>query len=368
MFLTAYNLPHYLMFKGLASADSIVDGDFMLAEAGRRNRNFKIFRRKQGGLFVKQIKTADAQAMTTIQREAAFYRTIHSDTKYAALSRMLPRFYDYERSRYALTLSLTENAESLSEHQLRQAQMPETTARMIGNALGIAHAHGPLMAADPAMHGLFPYQIPWPMTLEQTGYTFLNGFGTLGPQLVRSIQQMPTLQPMLSALRQYWQYDSLTHGDMKWDNCLISNPVGESAPRLTIVDWELADIGDGAWDVATIFKEYLVAAILSFNARQNAAAQSLPAPPDQSIAVAQPSIRAFWKGYVHGRGLHGAQVGACLDRAVRYTAPRMIIAVLEYLGASPQFSPLGDTMLETARSILESPQAAAAQMIGVPTT
>jgi len=368
VFLTAYNLPHYLMTKGLAGADTIVDGDFMLAEAGRRNRNFKIFRRKQGGLFVKQIKTADAQAITTIQREAAFYRTVHSDAKYAALSRMMPGFFDYEGSRHALTLSLTENAESLSEHQMRQGEMPENTARLMGNALGIAHAHGAMVAADPAMRSLFPYQLPWPMMMEQTGIAFLNGFGTTGPQIVRAMQQMPTLQTMLSGLRQFWQYDSLIHGDMKWDNCLISQPAGAMEPQLTIVDWELADIGDGAWDVATIFKEYLVAAILSFNARQNAAAQNLPAPPDQSIARSQPSIRAFWKAYMQGRGLSGAQAAACLDRAVRYTAARMIIAVLEYLGASSQFSPLGDTMLETARGILESPQAAAAQMIGVPAT
>ena len=66
MFLTAYNLPHYLMSKGLISAQSVVDGDFVLAEAGRRNRNFKVMRRQQPGLFVKQIKSMEAQAITTI--------------------------------------------------------------------------------------------------------------------------------------------------------------------------------------------------------------------------------------------------------------------------------------------------------------
>jgi len=350
VFLTAYNLPHYLISKGLISTQSVVDGDFVLAEAGRRNRNFKVLRRKEPGLFVKQIKSTEAQAISTIEREAAFYRAVHSDPRYAALAAMIPKFVDYEPSRRALALSLTENAESVSEHHMRHAQIPENTARLIGNALGIAHSHGPSMLADPATRSLFPYQAPWPMTLEQMGYSFLDNFAPIGPQLSAAIRQLPKLQPMLTALRPLWQYDSLIHGDMKWDNCLVSSRGGVEL-NLTIVDWELADIGDGAWDVATIFKEYLVAAIINTGNR--------------TIETMQPSIRAFWKAYVMARGLN-ADAGRYLDRAVRYTAARMIIAVLEYLNASPQFSVLGPSMLQTAMNLLESPQVAAIQMIGVP--
>jgi Phosphotransferase enzyme family len=364
MFLTAYNLPHYLISKGLISAQSVVDGDFVLAEAGRRNRNFKVLRRKQPGLFVKQIKTTEAQAISTIEREAAFYRTVHSDARYATIAQMIPKFIDYEPPRRALTLSLTENAESISEHHMRHAQIPESTARLIGNALGIAHAYGPTMLADSKLRTLFPYQVPWPMTLDQSGYSFLDNFPPIGPQLAAAIRQSPKLQPMLSALRPLWQYDSLIHGDMKWDNCLLSSPDGVQQ-NLTIVDWELADIGDGAWDVATIFKEYLVAAILNASARQAAASQNQPVPPAQTIESMQPSIRAFWKAYAAARGIT-ADAGRYLDRAVRYTAARMIIAVLEYLNASPQFSVLGSSMLQTAVYLLETPQVAAVQMIGVP--
>ncbi len=124
-------------------------------------------------------------------------------------------------------------------------------------------------------------------------------------------------------------------------------------------------LGDGAWDVATIFKEYLVTAILNASGRQAALAQNQPVPLPQTIETMQPSIRSFWKAYVSARGLNG-DAGSYLDRAVRYTAARMIIAVLEYLNASPQFSVLGPNMLQTALVLLESPQVAAMQMIGVP--
>src|SRR5205807_901418 len=101
-----YNLAHYLTAKGLITMRSVVDGDFILAEAGRRNRNFKLNRRQQPGIFVKQVKTTEQQAIMTIQREAAFYRAVHRDPRYAAIRGMVPGFLDYDASRYALALSL----------------------------------------------------------------------------------------------------------------------------------------------------------------------------------------------------------------------------------------------------------------------
>src|SRR5260370_34423267 len=187
---------------------------------------------------------------------------------------------------------------------MRQAQPPEKTGRLIGHPLGLAASYGLSMLADPATRGLLPYQAAWPMTLDQMGYSFLGNFPSIGPQLSASIRQSPNLQPMLSALRPLWRYDSLIHGDMKWDNCLVSSRDGVEL-NLTIVDWELADIGDGAWDVATIFKEYLVTAILNASSRQAAAAQNQPAPLPQTIETLQPSIRAFWKAYVSALRLGG---------------------------------------------------------------
>jgi phosphotransferase family enzyme len=350
MFLTAYNVPHYLMSKGLISAESVVAGDFTLAEAGRRNRNFKIIRRTQPGLFLKQIKTTEQQAIVTIQREAAFYRAVEADPKYAAIRKLIPRYVDFDAARNALTLSLAENTESMAEQHAREGRYPESSAQMLGWALGVAHSHGPTIVADPALRPVFPCQIPWPLALDQTGYSFLYGFGPVGAQLKQAIQQFPTLQPKLSALRQSWQYDSLIHGDMKWDNCLVSRRAGGES-EVTIVDWELADIGDGAWDVATIFKEYIVATILQSHARQ--------------IETLQPSIRAFWMAYGAARSFTAEQARAYLERAVCYTAGRMIIAVLEYLTASPQYGALIPAMLQAGVNMLDAPQLSAVQLIGM---
>ena len=360
MFLTAYNLPQYLLWKGLIPPDAIVDGDLVLAEAGRRNRNFKVLLNKRPGLFVKQIKSTEPQAISTVQREAAFYKTVHSDPRLAVLAGMLPKFVDYEPRRHAITLRLARQTESMAERHLREAVFPEDSARLLGSALATVHLHGAILLQDPASRTQFPYQVPWPFLLDQTGYSFLDGFGPLGPQLSAAIRGFPSLQFHLSALRPLWQYDSLIHGDMKWDNCLIGNTdVGQA--QLTIVDWELADIGDGAWDVATIFKEYVVTAILSAQAPEPAG----PQPKPQTIEMLQPAIRSFWNAYAESRGLRGPASQAFLDRAVRFTAARMVIAVLEYLAGSQQFGALGQAMLQASANILEAPSVAVAQLTGI---
>ena len=51
MLLTSTNIVHYLLERGLVSAQQIVDGDYMVVEAPRRNRNFKIMNHHRTGCF-----------------------------------------------------------------------------------------------------------------------------------------------------------------------------------------------------------------------------------------------------------------------------------------------------------------------------
>jgi Ser/Thr protein kinase RdoA (MazF antagonist) len=363
MFLTAYNLPHYLLSKGLIDVRTVVEGDLVIAEAGRRNRNFKVLRRGAPGLFVKQIKTTEAQAIMTIQREAAFYRAVHADPKFAAIRSLIPEFVDHDARRHSLALRLTDNAESMQERHNRENKYSEDTAGALGRALGLVHSYGAAMVFDAATRSLFTYQLPWPLMFDQSGYQMLDSFGAVGPALAAGIRQIPRLQPLLSALRTDWRFDSLIHNDMKWDNCLVKIQT-DGPPELTIVDWELADIGDGAWDVGTIFKEYIMAVLLNANYRETAAAQNYPAPAAITLESLQPSIRAFWKAYAGARGLGGQEEQMTLLRAVRLSAGRMIVAVLEYLGSSAQLESLGTTMLQTSAGLLEAPQLGLFQLMG----
>src|SRR5215831_10150500 len=124
MILTRYNLADYLLERGLLSFESIVDGDLMVVEAARRNRNFKVIRKNQPGYFVKQIKEWEPQSIATLQCEATCYWLAQNDPRLSAtdLVQLMPRYYFYDASRHALVTELLPEGENLSEYHRRLAK------------------------------------------------------------------------------------------------------------------------------------------------------------------------------------------------------------------------------------------------------
>src|SRR5262245_48257994 len=101
-----------------------MDGDFVVVEAGRRNRNFKVMR-SSGGLFVKQIRSLSPEAITTLQREAAFHELLRSRQQADKLRSVIPPLVDYDPATCSLAVELIPDGEDLSEYHLRLGEFPE---------------------------------------------------------------------------------------------------------------------------------------------------------------------------------------------------------------------------------------------------
>ena len=73
---------------------------------------------------------------------------------------------------------------------------------------------------------------------------------------LKIIQQNPTLTELFNNLENDWKTQSLIHGDMKHDNVIF---VLDQKNNMTckIIDWELVDIGDPAWDVGVFLHDFL---------------------------------------------------------------------------------------------------------------
>ncbi|MGA7238740.1 MAG: phosphotransferase [Bryobacteraceae bacterium] len=363
MYLTASNLPHYLISRGLITTQSVVSGDFVLIETGRRNRNFKVLRGSGPGLFVKQIKSSEPQAIATIEREGLFYTRLRSDPASSHLRAITPEFVDYDARRHALIVHLLDGYESIAEFHRRIGGVSIQAAALLGDCLARYHASAQSIRPDLVDRKLFPCDVPWVMNLRDAGYAVLHHYGPVGTQLATALQQFPGFPERLSTLRALWQIDSLTHGDMKWDNCML--PVGTGAetdgPKdLRIIDWELLDLGDGAWDVSTILKEFVMAWLL---ANSNLPAFALPG--SVPLEAMQSAVRSFWNAYVARRGFDGAARAVYLDRSIRFCSARMTVAVLEYLYSAPQMTTLMMAMLQLASSILEAPETARTNLFGL---
>jgi len=366
MIITSSNVFGYLLERGLITFESVVDGDFMVADTTRRNRNFKIIRRRHQSYFIKQIKTWEPQAIATLQCEATCYWLAQNDSEMAALAALMPKYFFYDTGRHVLITELLPDGEDLGEYHRRLGKFPEEIAQRLGQALGTYHRDAATKFKDGPQTAAFAKQVPWILSVHQQNANLFSPLSGANAQLLNLVQQYPEFQQELDVLRSQWRADSLIHGDIKWDNCLIypkDGPVDQI--NLKLVDWELADIGDACWDVGAVFQAYLSSWIASMP-------MTGETPPAQFIDQAQypleemqPAIRAFWRAYLDVLQVDHPTEKALLERSMKYGAARMIQTAYEWLYYSPQVSAVTLYLLQVSLNILKNTPEAINHLLGL---
>lgn len=364
MFLTASNMAHYLMARGALPPAVVVDGDFMVVEAGRRNRNYKVIRRNGTGLFVKQIKDIEPMAISTLQREATCYR-MAQQPGYHALAELMPRLIDHDATRHCLIVDLLPAGENLTEFHMQRQAFPLEIGQLLGKALGNYHQTLRGQHQNTENWANFPRLVPWILSFHLNAQipnpaNPLSG-GVL--QLGAVVRQQPDMQANLARLAQNWQYDSIIHGDMKWDNCVVY-PDANGKLALRIIDWELVDYGDASWDVGAVFQAYLVGWIMSMPLANETNPAHFVGKSAWQLEAMHPAIHAFWRSYVQTAGIAPAQAHTWLLRCIEYGAARMVQTAFESLYFAAGMSNHAATLLQVSQNILCNPRQAATALFG----
>jgi len=360
MHLNVANLAYYLIGRGLLDTGAVVAGDLTILDSSRRNRNFKVIRNDGAGLFVKQMREMQPDAMLTLRREAACYELARGD---ASLSRLMPRLVAYDADRHVLIVDLLADADSLYEYHTREKSFPIEIGRLLGEGLGLYHAHADRLLRSEQLQALFARQVPVILMLERGGHSMLGQFGNIGPAVSSLIQQHPDFRALLSALGTEWRFDSLIHGDMKWDNVLVFS-AGERLD-FRIVDWELADIGDAAWDVGAVLQSFLTAWIMSMPIASGLPPAAYIGMAAQPLDRMHPVLHAFWEAYVARRDFDAARQRSELERCMRFGAARLAWAAVEQRLYAPQLDLSGSAMLQVSLNILKNPARAVSELLGV---
>ena len=366
MLTTNNDIVYFLLERGLLTHDSVVGGDLMVADASRRNRNFKVIRKHQPGYFVKQIKTWDPQAIASLQREAACYWLSKNDPEFARLIPFVPDYYDFDPVRYFLVIELLPEGENLTEYHQRLKTFPHGVAAQLGCVLGSYHRNIKATRHNNPQDYTFPKQPPWILSLHQHNAAIFQSLSAANSQIVSIIRQFPKFLQNLDALRSNWQTNSLIHGDMKWDNCIVYEPdKGQNEPTIKVVDWELADFGDAGWDVGAIFQGYLVFWIMSMQIPEDVPPVRFLKQAQYPLEDMQPALRAFWESYTETRELGGNAAGEFLERSVQYGAARMIQTTYEYMCYSSQVSANAIYLLQLSLNVLSNPRDAIQYLLGI---
>jgi hypothetical protein len=356
--ITSRNLLRHLLARKLVSNDSVVDGDLIVVDASGRNRNFKVIRKHSPSFFVKQIRNWNSQAAAMLQCEAACYFLANNDPDFIALAPLIPELYDFDPDRQTLTTAFILNGEDLWEHLRRTGKISPPIAAELGRCFGEFHRESGTRSLNSAHSSVFPKQIPWILSAERRNSHPFKELSPATSQLFDHVHASTQLSGALDELRNQWRVSTLIHGDMRLDNCVVIC-VGET-PRLKIVDWELADLGDPCWDVGSILQALLSAYVISIPPLElELTLSALLLHP--AVTNLRPPIRSFWEAYA--RELPNCEGNNLFERCLSYGAARMVQSAYEYMQFSPHLSRNALHLLEVSSDILANPTAAAEQLL-----
>lgn len=363
MILSAPVLVHYLLERGFISADSVVDGGLLIEEVPRRNNNFKIVDRSGRGFFLKQVRRWDAESIRTLQSEAQCYALPAKQADFADLAGIMPKFHSYDQRRSVLATELLRNAETVAEHHFRNESFPVDVAGQLAHAFGNCHRKIKAKSYD-ELTAIFPRRTPWVLALHQMTPHMFPELSGANYQLLGIVKQFPEYGRELDRLRAEWRFETLVHGDIKWDNCLLCAN-GDGKRSLKIIDWELADWSDSCWDIAAIFNAYLSFWVQSLPAHGAQDAEILMAQTRYPVDNMQPAMRVFWQTYCDRLGAASKKRRELLERTVRYCGARMIQSAFESLQFAQQLNQGVILLLQASLNVLTKPAEAARDLLGI---
>jgi Ser/Thr protein kinase RdoA (MazF antagonist) len=366
MLLNSDGVVHYLLQRGLLTPDAVVDGDLMVLEAPRRNRNFKITTKRQPGLFVKQVQDWDPHAIATVQREAWCYTLAKTVPELSTLKEMLPDFRSYDPQRHVLVLDLLSGFENLAEYHARLGKFPVEIAALLADVLGSYHRETKDKLEHLPQASVFPRMVPWVLSIHQQQPGWFQSLSAANSQLLGIVKKYDEFATALDKLRGQWNFSSLIHGDIKWDNCLIQ-PANSTNSKLVlkVIDWELADLGDALWDVGAILQAYISYWILSMPTWPGATAEELIAKAPYQLEAFQSPLNAFWKRYKQVANVPQASCKEALHRSIGYGAARMIQTAYEALSFATQMNANALYLLQVSMNILLNLEEAATELFGI---
>ena len=346
--LTVDNAIDYLLTHGIVGPDRILSGDLRVTEAPRRNRNLLIWIDDDRGFVIKQPEPTEPSTADTLTCEARFYQR-HNFGENALLSGIVPKFVAFDASRSILTIELVCNRATMSEVCVGTAphEFPIALWRRLGATVAAVHNISDSEALPSARRSGEP---PWAFHAHRPWAESMRSQSAASLHALSTIQSAPALIDCFAVSLSSWEASALIHGDLRFDNILTSAASGSA--DLKLLDWELCQRGDPAWDVA-----WIIAGLV----RVWLHTVDLGDPGDNDFAVEQSNwsvyqaaIRSFWFGYCAAQG--APIVGAKL---ARFTALALVQNVLESERYARHLTGPAILALQLCENIAVDPQRAA---------
>ena len=355
--MRATDIVRYLVDASLMDSAHALHPDFEVVAAPRRNNNFLVLDPGGDDLMVKQAVSEDRAV--TLAREAMAYRAFEDDGTPTAWR---PRFHHYGETEGVLVLALVPATSTLRQRIVASGKVSRIVAEVLGRTLAQVHAQPP----HPRRGQPSPASStgpPWILFLDCPDASALESSSGAALEMMRIFQSSNDACRVLREHRLGWRSDLFVHGDLRWENCLVTS--GRGRPTICLVDWELSGAGDPAWDLGCLLAGYLRLWLDSVPILSDTAIEPALASARFPLSGIQPATASLWAAYVGQRQDTQETASALALRATAFAGAALLQSVYEEAQTSALFSPHLAYRLQLACNVMARPPEAAVHLLGL---
>jgi hypothetical protein len=357
MFVNIDNAANYLLLHELMKTESIVYNDFKVIDVSKRNRNLKVMR-KNGLSYLLKQPNPNRYDRAKIRKEARIYTLAWKNSKFKSFSRILPHMLKFDARLNILITELITNGIQLDKYvyDTSTLEFPNNLALLLGKAIAIYHKT--FSRPEHANMVLFlPRGFPSFFYLCHPGPRVFSRLSLANLQLLKVIQKQSDFLKLFNSLESTWRIETVIHGDIRWDNIMILHSPNNESTKIKLIDWEFARLGDPAWDIGSVFHDFITFWLYSLHVRRK------EQNPLQRI---QSNIRAFWQSYSRACRINDAEYNDFLFRSTRYCAIRLLQRVYESSFDEAELSEISLQTVQLSANIISNIGMAITYLLGIP--
>jgi aminoglycoside phosphotransferase (APT) family kinase protein len=362
--LTLESSATYLLRLGLLDLASLVRDGLRIEEVPGRNRNFRVLGGPGQTFFLKQAPRGEIGTNGPLAVEAALYDWVAADARATVLRPVFPRRRHYDPERSILVLDLVTDA--AHPYVLEDEASPDYVAalrRLVATAL--AECHGLPVPRDIGIGVGLPDAAPWVFDLARPAPASLRELAPAQLSVIQAVQSQPGAMAALDRLRDEWRPTRLVHGDFKWSNVLVEQDTAGIPVRALLLDWEMAQLGDPAWDVGAVMHAFIAEAVLGLELTDGTSPEAAAGLLGTLIPRLLPAHRDFWSGYLAVARLTDAEAETLVRRLTSHVAARLLKSAYEWSQAEVRMPRSAAAILQLGINMLLSPDAAREVVLGL---
>lgn len=365
---TVENIHQQLLKLGLITKDALLNGDYEATTVNRRNKNLTVTTNTRQNYFIKQTDPVNTEHAKTLKNEILFYRQVAEHLP--ELKGSIPELEYGSADDLLLILAYQSSSIPLWRHYKRAAanEIPSATLESVGLLLGRMHAT--LSAIHLRSLTEFEFlgsELPFIFKLLKPHPSILQWASSGAIKFIERLQAHKEIDAHWQDAIRRWEVNAIIHGDIKLDNFIIDEQGGVGAvdgdSQIKIVDWEMAQFGDTAWDIAGVLNDFIFWWAITMPDDM---------PPEEMIKHAKfplanikPGVNAFWDGYAAASKFSTDALRRQLEKAVLFAGLRIIQTSFEISSRFDAMPPIASLLFNIGTSILNNPQRACEQLYGV---